>query len=302
MREVHVGAERTGQDGCRRYLALAISFDTRAYWLTAKIGDWDDPVREQWLATRRGIRTGLIHEYGNEDHERKIDDFTAIGIAPWTIRDEHNVFLQQVRAAFTLGTYYPALVGACALGERLLNELILRMRDDYADHPSTCRIKDQASIGNWSACISVLVDWGVLDEQTATTFNDLRKLRNKSIHYGKHLSGTDAREDALAAVTSVQSVIAALFPPHGGPPKFIEGTEGHTFLTLASENEPLVKRFYVPACVLVSPNFEMRPTLGSEVRAVVFDDEGYQDEFPVLSDMQYAEHRREPRRKAHGSG
>ncbi|MBB6375952.1 hypothetical protein BKA01_003210 [Pseudonocardia eucalypti] len=247
---------------------------------------WDDEVRKGWLGTQQGIRMSLIHEHGNADHERKIEDFQAIGPAPWTIIDKHNVFLKQARSAFTHGAYYPALVAACALGERLLNELVIRLRDDYVGHPATASVATQTTITDWVKCIAALVDWGVLDDDTATVLNELRKLRNKSIHYGEHLSGATIRDDALSAVRSIQSVIETVFAPHGAPPRFISGTEGHSFLSLASEQEPFFKRFYLPACVLVSSNFEMRPT--PEDSMAVFDDKTYQDEYPSLTDEEFA--------------
>ena len=132
MRQVHVGARRVEGDECRRYMPLAIHFDTREHMLTMEIQEtWEDSVREQWVANRQAVRIELIHQYGNSEHERKINDFVAISSAPWSISDRHNAFLQQIREAFTFGSYYPALVGACSLGERLLNELVIRLRDDY---------------------------------------------------------------------------------------------------------------------------------------------------------------------------
>jgi hypothetical protein len=298
MRQIHVGAQRGDGDGCRRYMPLEMQFDTRQDILTTEIEEtWEESVRAQWIANRLSIRTGLIHQYGNADHERKIEDFIAMRSAPWSIIDEHNLFLGQIRDSFAFGSYYPALVGACTLGERLLNELVLRLRGDYDDHPATSKVKGSQGFSNWNRCIEALINWTVFDEKTATEFNELSKLRHKSVHFGKHLSGVDGREDALNALRLLQSVVGALFRPLGGPPRFIEGTPGRPFLSLASENEPLIRRFYLPSCVLVSPHHKMEPiNFDGGMRFAVFDDDSYQEEFPELSDDEFANHLRESKR------
>ncbi len=295
MRQEHAGRPRTGDDGCRRYMAFAVSFDTRAHILTTTIeDDWEPNVQDQWRRNREGVRQGLIHEFGNDDHERKITDFGALGPAPWSVVALHNEFTMQVRKAFVAGAYYPALVASGAVGERLLNQLVVRLRAEYADHPATVEVAEARSISNWRTCISTLAAWQVLDLAAVSKFNELNRLRNRAVHYGEHLDNSDARQDALAAVQVVQDIVQHLFAPMGGPPTFSAGTSGHTFIARASEELPLVRRFYLPACVLVSPKFEMRPT--GQGWFDVFDDETYQQEFPTLSDDEFADHRNHPRR------
>jgi hypothetical protein len=296
MKQVEYGRERTTQDGSRRYLPHAISFNTRAFILTTEINlDWEPEIIAQHQANWRQARMRLIHEFGNDDHDRKIQDYSAVGVAPWSVVDQHNVFMTQIRDAFAFGAYYPALVGACALGERLLNELVIRLRDAYAAHPATVKVATQKTFNDWVVCIEALVEWGVVDDPLATKFNDLRKFRNRSVHYGKHLVGSDARNDALHAVLLVQEIVQGLFNPHGGPPKFIGGVTGHSFLALASEDEPFIREFILPASVLVSPHYRMEFN-NSTGWFDVFDDDTYQDEFPTLTDDEFADHRQHPRR------
>jgi hypothetical protein len=295
---VQVGRQRTDTDGCRRYLVHAISFDTRARMLTDEINPaWDPEIIAQHEENRRHIRVLLIHELGNEEHERKIDDYAALGSAPWSVIDRHNLFMRQIRDSFAFGAYYPALVGACALGERLLNELVIRLRGAYSSHPATVNVATQRTFTNWTSCIEALFEWGVLDDPLAAKFNDLRKFRNRSVHYGTHLTGSDSRDEALHAVLLIQEIIEALFRPHGGPPRFIGGTTGHTFLSTTAENEPFMQEFLLPASILVSPNFEMQYNEGRGWFDV-FDDDTYQNEFPTLTDEEFADHRRRPRRNS----
>jgi hypothetical protein len=294
MKRARVGLARGEGDGCRRYLANQMSFDTRAHMLDPIGATWGEDVRVLSVRNRELVRTELIHEFGNHEHERKIEDFAALGSAPWSVIDQHNAFMAQVRTAFVAGAYYPALVAACALGERILNELVVRLRRHFPEHEATVDVAEQGAISNWGACIKALVGWRVLDEQAATEFYALSKLRHSAIHYNRRLNGVDARDEALKAVRALQDLISALFPPLGGPPRFIAGTSGHTFISSEAETQPFVREFVLRSCVLVSPHFEMRPT--SERWFEVWDDDSYQEEFPHLTDEEFADHRNHPRR------
>ncbi|MGH3556301.1 MAG: hypothetical protein ACRDTK_02070 [Mycobacterium sp.] len=133
----------------------------------------------------------------------------------------------------------------------------------------------------------------MLSDELVDQFTQLEKLRHRAVHYNRGLDNTDARDAAIGAIRLIQDIIQELFPPLGGPPpRFMEGTTGHTYLSLDVETQPLIKHFYVPASVLVSPRFEMRP-MRREDESLWFDvhDDGeYQARYPTLSDAEFAEH------------
>lgn len=144
MTPVELGRLRTEDDGCRRYRPVAISFDTRANLLSVVIDEsWEPKAKELWARNQRLVREGLLHEFGVDDGDRKIEDFIAVGPAPWSVIASHNMILNQVRRAFVLGSYYPALVGAAGLGERILNERPAHTRScsrrSWATRQSTSR-------------------------------------------------------------------------------------------------------------------------------------------------------------------
>lgn len=139
MVEAPVGRPRDPGDGCRRYRPMQFTFDTRAAVLETEIGeDWEPALREQWRSNIGRVREGLLHDLGVADGERKIEDFRALGTAAWSVVASHNGFLAQIRTAFAADAYYPALLGAAGLGERILNDLIRDLRADYARHPGDC--------------------------------------------------------------------------------------------------------------------------------------------------------------------
>jgi hypothetical protein len=63
-----IGRSRLPSDDCRRYRVTAVTFDTRPYVLGMEIQDsWDDAIKAQWQETKRGIREGVLYEFGVED-------------------------------------------------------------------------------------------------------------------------------------------------------------------------------------------------------------------------------------------
>jgi hypothetical protein len=116
----------------KRYRVLSYDFDARATTLKTEIrDDWEDKIKEQWKANKKSIKEGLIAEYGAVGAFDKIDNFVDLDASPISIIAFHNKFLRQIRSAYVIGSYYAALTGACALGERILNHLILRLRDSF---------------------------------------------------------------------------------------------------------------------------------------------------------------------------
>jgi hypothetical protein len=295
-----LGRERTADDGCRRYLPLHFTFDTRNRFLDSEDQecDWEPEIREQWRLGRRQITVGLVNQLGAGNFDSKFADYRALGVSPLSVVALHNLFLDQIRNAFAAGAYYPALVGSGALGERLLNQLVIVLRGDYQDHPATTpEIASRKSFAKWGQCTEALAGWRVLSDELVDDFSRLERLRHRAVHYNAGLDNTDAREAAITAVHLVQAIIEKLFPPLGGPPRFIEGTTGHTFLSLDSETQPLVRHFYLPASVLVSPRFEMRPMQREDGSPWfdVHDDGGYQARYPTLDDAEFAKHRNDIR-------
>lgn len=110
--------DAVSRTGCRRYRPFQFNFDTRATLLNTVTEDgWDLAIKEKWCSNHSGVRMNLLAEHVTVDGDEKIENFRAMGPAPWSISYEHTEPLRQVRSAFAHGDFFPALVGACALGE-----------------------------------------------------------------------------------------------------------------------------------------------------------------------------------------
>ena len=240
--------------GRRRYLSKGDDFDLRVNSLTIEIKEeWEPRIIEQWTTIKTNIRAGLVAEFGSAFAERKEENFVAIGQLSMSIVSYHNALHRQVRSAFVLGAYYPALVGACALGERVLNHLILDLREFYSHTPEFKKVAKKQSFDNWSVAIDALEAWGVLLPEAVSQYRALAKLRNRSIHFNPDTYGR-LRDDALAAVIGIREILDQQFSTFAIRPWFIGDALGSCFIGKAYETDPFVRTYFIPNCVFVGPH------------------------------------------------
>ena len=243
--------------GRRRHLSWGTDFDTRCMTLSQEIGeDWEEQVKELWQSNKSKARESLVREFGEDQSEAKLENFVAINTKPFSIQAHHNYFFHQVRQSFVVGSYYPALVGACALGERILNHLVIDLRDFFQATAEYKRVFRKKSFDNWDIPIATLEAWSVLQSKAKIEFQALKKLRHRSIHFNPETYAR-LRDDALAAVLHIRKIIETQFGSHGRHPWFLKGTRGHLFIAQEFETDPFVQTYYLPNCPFVGPLFSI---------------------------------------------
>ena len=154
---------------------------------------WTEEIKQNWQENKAEIEAGLITQYGQDHAAKKRQNFTDLGMKPISILAFHNAFLDQVRVAFVVDSYYPALTGACALGERILNHLVLRLRDHFKATPEYKRVYRKESFDNWGLAIDTLESWDVLRSETAEAFRELEGKGMARITSIRRLITTTAR-------------------------------------------------------------------------------------------------------------
>ena len=239
--------------GKRRHMSYTTDFDTRADVFEEPGEEWEEEPRRLHLQNRERVRAGLAREFGDDRLDKKIADFVAIGSKPFSVVGYHNVLFEQVRRSFVVGAYYPALLGACALGERILNHLILDLRNDYRHTQEFRAVAGKSSFADWSRAIGTLEAWGVLLPKAIAEFRALMPLRHRSVHFNASTYAT-LRDDALAGILHLREIIDQQFTAFGARPWFIEGTRGLIFLKRDWEENPFIRTFYLPTCPFVGPN------------------------------------------------
>ncbi len=270
----------------KRHRVLSYDIDTRASLLSLKIEDtWEPDVQELHRQNQDNIRRGLLAEFGERNAEAKIQNFIDLENSPFSIVAYHNKFLRQIRYAFVIGSYYAALTGACALGERILNHLLLNLRESYKSTPEYKLIYRKSSFANWYLAITTLHAWGVLLPEAVRAYEQLLIIRNRTIHFDPATDHND-RELALRAITTLAKIIDTQFTAFGVRPWFIKGTPGVSFIKKEAESNPFVKAVYLPNCVLVGPHHTLESQLtAAGVTWIVHDEEYEQKE---ISDEEFA--------------
>jgi hypothetical protein len=199
----------------KRYRVIQSDLDTRATILKQVIApEWELQVRAQWEANQASIRDGLIHEFAAQRYAIKLQNFRDLDAAPISVLAFHNRFLRQARSAFVVESYYPALTGACALGERILNHLIIALREDFRATPEYKAVHRKQSFDNWPLAIRALGAWGVLAPGVDALFAHLEGRRHSAVHFSPELDRAD-RAPSLEAIRLISEIISRQFGAFG---------------------------------------------------------------------------------------
>lgn len=258
----------------KRYRTMNADFDSTANILNMEIKDeWESGVKASHETNKQNVRERLQRIYGINNYEAKEKNFKDIGSTFPSIIAFHNKFLNQSRTAFTVGAYYPAFTGVTTLTERVLNHLIIALRDDFKNTPEYKKVYSKSSFTDWDVIIEVLEVWDILLPDAKSHLHKLKKLRHQyAAHFNPETDVKD-REFALEAIQAFQEFIRIQFGFFGMQPWFIPDTRGEFFIKKDYESHPFIKRIYLPNCALVGPNYRI-VTIQPIVR---IEDEQYPD-------------------------
>jgi len=238
----------------KRYRVLNFDLDSRATILSMEIDEsWEEKVKEQHLRNKKQTEEQLLIEFGSSNKESKIKNFCDLGNSPFSILAFHNKFLHQIRNSFVLSSYYPALTGACSLGERILNHLIIQLRNDFKNTPEYKKVHRKDSFDDWGLAIKTLSSWKILLPDVVKNYEKLEKIRHREAIHFNPATDTNDREIALRAIKTLQIIIQKQFGAFGLQPWFIKGIKGASYIKKEYENYPFIKKIYLPNCVLVGP-------------------------------------------------
>lgn len=257
----------------KRFRIFGFDFDTRVHSLTSEIQDhWEEHVKELHRRNREQTEIEIVWEFGEASAEQKRQNFIDLGPKPVSILAFHNRFFQQIRVSFVMSAYYPALTASCALGERILNYLILILRDDFKATPEYKRVYNKDSFDNWDTAIDILEAWDVLLPAVVVEFRKLRDGRNDAIHFRPEVDKND-RTLALGAIGNLGSILGNQFGAFGAQPWFITDIPGEIYIKKDWETRPFIRKVYLPNCIAVGPKHNVE----SVMPLVVKDDHEYEE-------------------------
>lgn len=280
----------------KRYRVFQFDFDSRIHSLTMEIKEeWDEKVKKQHYQNRKQTEEGLIIQYGASNAHIKKQNFIDLGPKPISILAFHNKFFEQIRSSFVVGAYYPALTGACALGERILNHLIIKLRDDYKSTPEYKKVYRKDSFDNWTLAIETLEKWNVLLPEVVKKFKELEEMRHESIHFRPDVDQND-RELALNVIHCLQEIIKSQFSGFGPQPWFITSILGEIYIKKEWEDHPFIRNIYLPNCLLVGSKHIVKQLIP---KVEVKDNFDYQDK--EISDEEFSKLREDNKTTASNS-
>lgn len=253
------GVAALADRGVRRFHPFSFDFDSTTLSLTEPQEHWDEQVKELHRENRAKQIKRLEDEYGVRHLESIIKNAMDLGPKSMSLLAYHNQLHEQARRSFVAGSYYPALVAACALGERILNHLVLDLRDSFKSSEHYKKVYRKDSFDDWPFAVSVLTDWNVLVDGVGAAFLALGEVRNRSIHFSPE-TYQSMRDDALAALRQLNDMVAKQFGMFGGQPWYIEGTAGAQFIKRDYESNPFVRNYLIPASGFVGPLYGMERT------------------------------------------
>lgn len=242
--------------GVRRYHPFSFDFDSTPLSLKETEEHWDEQVKNRHRENRAQQIKRIEQEYGKLHIEDFIRNVIDLGPKSVSLLTYHNQFHEQARRSFVACAYYPALVAACALGERILNHLVLDLRNSFKSSEHYRKVYRKDSFDNWPFAISVLTDWKVLAENVREEFLALNELRNRSIHFNPETYKL-LRDDALSALQRLNAIIATQFGYFGLQPWFIKNTPGAQFVKRVYETDPFVRTYVIPRSGFVGPLYGM---------------------------------------------
>lgn len=249
-----------------------IDFDSRSNILQFKEEDFSDNVfKTQYINTQNIIRTQIINKYGSP--QERLKRYIELGkIKPSSIIGHHNKLLEEICDSYIIGADYPALVSACTFGERLLNHLILNLRENYKGvvpkEESLCKnmkvyskIFTSQNCSNWKIMINTLSEWGVFyHPEIKDNYLKLKKIRDTYIHFNKIENHQEITEKARESITYINNIVDKLFGIHFKDSFcFITGVGGELYLKKELEESPFFKKYYMqePIMTKVSPYHQM---------------------------------------------
>lgn len=256
----------------KRYRILSFDFDSRALLLKPVQDEWEERVKELHIENQEKIISGLVGQFGEFGFDRKLENFRELGQKPFSVLAFHNKFLNQIRNSYVVGSYYPALTGAAALGERILNYMMLLLREYHRDAPEYKKLYRKKSFDNWDTAIDALESWGELLPSAAEKFRGLNGKRNNAIHFNPETDRND-KELALDAILLLQETIQIQFSSFGAQ-LWCFNVPGETYIKKEWEDKPFVKEVFVPNSILVGPRNKIIEVMP---RMVVDDQQEYPD-------------------------
>jgi len=242
----------------KRYRFFQFNIDSSRNLYTANI---PEPIKTEYQEQHEEF---LRAEYGTNNFDHKFDHWREIPTPVLSVLGEHTQLLKDIERAYVSGGLYPAMTGACCLGERIFNQVILSVRDEYKSHEHYKEIHKYQTIIKWELGIETMSNFGIISDETAAKYRELHQIRIQGVHFQAKTQDLGAL--AKRAIELINGIVADMFGivPQNRCISWCE-VPGEIYLRKEYESDPFVKKFYLPATVLVGYKHRVATENGKNV-------------------------------------
>lgn len=228
-------------DIAEMYRVLGFSLDSRVNYFKQK-----GLENEQ-----KDLVLSLKNEWGELNFDEKLERYKNLNFSLLGIPGEYYNLLWSVTSSYCCGLFYPAMTSCGALGERILNQLILKTRKYYKSSIHYKKIHKKQSFDQWDIVLTILKDWEIITDEIVELFKKLKKFRNDSIHYNDEY---DFEKNSHEALLCLAQIIDRLFNYRSRKELFwVFDIPGEIWVKNSVVNEPFVKEFVLPYCMALTP-------------------------------------------------
>lgn len=216
------------------YRVLGYALDTRVTVFKST------PQNEQ----TKQLKATFRQAWGEADFDAKFQRYLDLNLVLFGVPDEYYKLLSPVVSAYCCAYFYPAMTSAGALGERILNRLVIKTRDYFKHSPRYKKVYNKTSFADWDLPIELLAEWKIISDEVAKAFSGLKKYRNDSIHYNE---GYDFEANSHDALRLLGEIVNRQFNYTSRTDLlWVFNVPGEIWVRTSALDDPFAKEFVIP--------------------------------------------------------
>lgn len=230
----------------------------------------------------------LQNKYGSNSFEQKLNRYNSLNRPELSLIGEYAHLLNDAIDSFVFGSLYSSLTASCCLGERILNDILLKTREYYKSSRHYKSIYRVESINDWIKAIDILKDWGIFDDVLKKLFKQMNKLRQESVHYQNKEQDLESMSlDALGLINDICRMLFGVTKEKKNILLWFD-VPGEIYIKKDAEKIPFVKEFYLPSSVYVGFKHRIKSSEGG----VSYVEDSFLYENKEISDEEFIEMRK----------
>lgn len=227
---------------------LAVMYRVKSFAIDTRVNIFKE---KSLVSEHQNIEKSLKLEWGEENFSAKVTRFKKLDLAILGVPDEYYNLMKPIISSYCCGYYYPAMTGAGALGERILNRLLINTRDYFKSSKHYKKIWNKQSFDQWDFPIKILLEWKIISSDVADLFTKLKKYRNDATHYNDNY---DFEINSHEAIKILANIIDLQFNyTNREDLLWVFNVPGEILVRSEFIGDPFVKEFILPHCNLEIP-------------------------------------------------